>query len=285
MSTHTLQYQSPEKLFILTGNCPPHSAQIDQWQISETFTPNTHPDLGAGTYHIVIEAKVASSDEQMAACSKSIAIAQELDIAWCYLFGKPFKAVRLQLLLTDGPEDWSGNFNEVRVAIQRATQRYYCAAMQIGNREWYEVSHLPLERLLNIRAAYLATSPILRELIGLHVSAHKAPLGGLLMLAKALEVAGRHYGAERAVRNAGLQQTMDRLGVTPHLKQNVEWLFNLANERFDIRHAVDKDAPGVSLHPKLTPVERREFEEDSTLVVRAFICDQLGVDFYIVPRK
>jgi hypothetical protein len=62
------------------------------------------------------------------------------------------------------------------------------------------------------------------------------------------------------------------------VKQNVEWLFNIANERFDIRHAVDNHAPGVSLHRKLTPVEHRDFGEDATLVVRAFICEQLGVD-------
>jgi len=195
----------------------------------------------------------------------------------------------MKFVLSDGPRDWRGNYHEVRVAIERqAGNAFYCEAMQVTNQAWIRAPFLPLKQLLKARTAYLAAPPILHELIGLHVSAYKAPLGNLFMLAKALEVVGKHYGptrATRATRNSSMQHAMNGMGLTPHLKQNVEWLFNIANTRFDIRHAVDKDAPGVSLHPKLTPAERRDFEEDATLVVRAFICEQLGLDMHIVLKK
>jgi hypothetical protein len=286
MPIHKLRYESPEKLFILAGDCDAHSARLDQCRISEAFIPDTHPDIGAGSYRIALEADVASLDEHMAVCVKAIEFAEQLDIAWCYIFGEPFKATRSTIVLNNGPLDWNNNFWDVQAAIQREAGRPCFALMATPNhRLWISSPFLPLKNLLKIRDAYLAAPPILRELIGLHVSAHKAPLGKLLMLAKALEIVGRHYGTTRATRNSGMQQAMNDMGVARHLKQNVEWLFNIANERFDIRHAVDNDAAGVSLHPKLNPIEHRDCEEDATLAIRAFICERLGVALNIFPTK
>jgi hypothetical protein len=158
-------------------------------------------------------------------------------------------------------------------------------AQQIVHTEWLESAFLPLKQLLKVRAACQTATPMLRELIGLHVAAHKTLFGSLFMFAKALEVVGRYYGQTRATRNNGLQNAMQAAGITPHLKRNVEWLFETTNTRFDIRHAIDDRAPGVSFHPKLTAGEWEDFEDDATLIVRAFICNQLGVETYIVPRK
>src|SRR4051794_25137607 len=117
MPTHTLRFTSPEKVFILAEECAPHAEQIERWHISETFTPGTHPDLGAGSYHIVLEAPVSSLDEQMVAFEEAIGVADEIDIAWCYVFDRPFIAVRNIITLPDAPEHWSGNFWDVQAAI------------------------------------------------------------------------------------------------------------------------------------------------------------------------
>jgi hypothetical protein len=153
----------------------------------------------------------------------------------------------------------------------------YFRLSEVKHRRWIGTPRLPLQQLLAIRSAYLTAPMMLRELIDLHVSAHQAGQGRLFMFAKALEVVGRHYGKDRATRNSGLQAAMTRMGVTLRLKQSIEWLFNIANERFEIRHAVDKDAPTPALHPRITPTERQDFEEGATLIVRAFVCEQLGV--------
>ncbi len=65
--------------------------------------------------------------------------------------------------------------------------------------------------------------------------------------------------------------------VDGQLKRTVEWLFNTANERFDIRHAVDKTVPGVMLHTKLTVAERQDFFHDANLILRIFVCKRLGI--------
>jgi hypothetical protein len=153
MPTHTLRYTSPEKLFILTKECTPFSGQIDQWRLSETFTPGTHPDIGAGSYRLSLEAPVSSSEDQATASDRVFQIVDELDVSWCYLFDRPFLSAQKTIDLSNEPDHWSSNFREVQAAIKRAAGRPYGVVTDVRIRSWMRTSFLPLEKLEAIREA------------------------------------------------------------------------------------------------------------------------------------
>lgn len=280
MGIHTLKYESREKCYVLDGRCDPHSDRIGRWQVSERYEPGIPPKPERGRYRIMIETDVTDVNDLSEAASEAYGLADELDVAWCYVFGEPYSAYKLQLCAIEGPEHWTGNHREVADAAE--AEQAVRGKVSINAVSWVKGSFLPLSRLLAVRVACRSASPIIQELIGLHVASHRVERGGAMMLAKALEVAGKYYGATRAARNMGLQNEMIACGVAHQMKRSVGWLFDTANTRFDIRHAIDKDAPGVALHPKLTPEELRDFDHDANLVIRAFVCQKLGLTVYTV---
>ena len=77
------------------------------------------------------------------------------------------------------------------------------------------------------------------------MSSHQAHESQLFSLAKALEVVGAFFGKSRAARNSGLQDALTKIGIDTNMTQDVAWLFNIANERFDVRHAWNR---GVTVH-------------------------------------
>ena len=124
----------------------------------------------------------------------------------------------------------------------------------------------------------LNAPPIVRDLIDLHIRSHKSDDGALFHLAKSLEIVAAFFqgNGSRASRNTWIEREMTRIGVYGELTQSIEWMFNIANERFDVRHAWDKDSPGVVLHPRMTDQEKHDFTYNADLVTRAFICERLG---------
>jgi len=220
------------------------------------------------------------------ALEEATRMADELDLAWCYVCMRPMFAVRRKYLLTEAPSGWTGNTRAIESAIQREKDLPFVAAMQVATRPGsYELTSLPLASLLKIRDAYLRADSITQELIDLHIQVYKAERGDLFFLAKALELAGRFFGDTRLARNSGLQNAMVKAGVTAHLTCNVEQLFDLANERYDVRHVVDPDTKGVVLHPRMTWSESEKFRTNADLVVRTVICSRLGVDMHLLTFK
>ena len=180
----------------------------------------------------------------------------------------------------EAPEYWTGNMSDVRAAIQRETSKYYVAAQAVYCEHWSWWPILPLKYVLDVQREYTKAGYELRELINLHVGSHQTVDGSLFLLAKGLEIVGAQYGTRRSSRNAGVQREMENLGVDAKLTKPIAWLYEMANTRFDIRHAWDNRAN--SLHPKLTKHERDEFEQNADLVLRAFIANKLNVPVHII---
>jgi hypothetical protein len=148
-------------------------------------------------------------------------------------------------------------------------------------RNWQAPPFLPLETAVEARAAYLTADPALKELIDLHVSAFiHFGQPRFVLLAHALEIAGAHFpdstGAyTRGARNSGLQALITDAGLAGNLTRSIEWLFETSNTRREIRHAWNPIA--ADLHPQLTTQEGEDFVRNADLVVRVFVCTQLGL--------
>src|SRR5262249_1360938 len=134
------------------------------------------------------------------------------------------------------------------------------------------------------RQAYTGAPPIVRELIELHIRSQKSGDGRLFLLAKALEIVGAFFRGDgsRASRNAGIEAEIRTTGTDNHLTQPVAWLVDIANERLDVRHAWNRDSPGLVLHPRMTTQERNDFTRNADLLIRAFICARLGLPVPLV---
>ena len=279
-TAHTLRFESPEKVYGLPPGPTLYSSNVGPWRVREVYRAGgfDHVGPGLGTYRLVMEQDVATPEQVSDAVTEACQLAEELDTAWCYVIGRPFLALGWTWALREAPDHWTGNSREVDVALREARQTGYAVAMQVyspPSAAWLPFP--PLERAMAVRAAYLAAPEAVRGLIELHIQSHKSSRGELFLLAKALEVVGKFFGDSRAARNTGLQAEMATLGVSPYLTRTAEWLFETANTRFDVRHAVDRGGPGVTLYPRMTDAERRDFWNNTDLIVRAFVCQQLGV--------
>jgi len=195
---------------------------------------------------------------------------------------KPYRADVTRHSSIEAPEGWTGNLRKVEGDIQREAGKGWAAAAMVAQYGWVYFACFPLRVALVARDACIKAPPIIRELIELHVGTHAVSGGRLFGLAKALEIVGAFFqqgrNASRAARNAGLQAEMKKIGVDSELTRSVEWLFDIANERFDVRHAWKKDSPGVALHPRMTHQELSDFVYNADLVVRAFVCERLGLE-------
>lgn len=278
----TLRFESPSKNLGVTAPSSLHSATVDDWRVFETFKQSAHAELRdkkIGAYSIAVEREVSSQDEAWSGLHKASQLADEIDVAWCYAWGKPYIARRLQLQAIEAPRKWTGNFRGVEGEIAKQRKSLYFAAVQVVSLDWDWLPQFPLARVLEARKYTVQASPVIRELMELHTRSHKElDDGNLFLLAKSLEIVGAFFRGSRTDRNSGIELEMTAHGLKAHLTRSVEWLFDIMNERFDVRHAWDRDSPGVVLHPRMTPEEKTAFEANADLVVRGFICARLGMD-------
>jgi len=284
MAAHTVRYTSPAKAYHLTPPISPFTGKIDLWTVSESIQEHPREDLhkeGVYEYHVVIEKEVATEQDLSRACTEACTIAKELETVWIYPAGRPFNFTRLTVQFPEEPPGWSGNLKEVKQAIRRESQANLFLDVRHNKRNWETPPFLPLETALQAREAYLTADPIIRDMIDLHAGAFmNFGQPRFVLLSKALEIAGASYPASprttvRQARNAGLQTLVTDAGLAGNLTQTVEWLFDISNERRDIRHGWDKKAR--DLHPLLTTQEAEEFVRNADLVVRVFICTELSL--------
>ncbi|HZQ90387.1 MAG TPA: hypothetical protein VFA60_01185 [Terriglobales bacterium] len=75
--------------------------------------------------------------------------------------------------------------------------------------------------------------------------------------------------------------------VRSELRQSLHWLYDIANNRLEVRHVVSKGKSGSAgtLLPKLTAAERRDFLHDADLVIRGVVEREIGVPAAIVRTR
>ena len=288
MATHILRYVSPPKAYSLTPPILPYSGKVERWTIYEQIQDHSREDLrqqGISEYRVEMETQVANEDDLAKAISDAHLIASQLENLWIYSAARPFYYMRVTLLLMEGPDGWKGNVKEVRQAIRRDGGARVLGDIHLQSQNWETPPFLPLETALKARAAYLINGPTLQQVIDLHVAAFKhSGQPKHVLLASALEIAGSYYpdstgNFTRVARNSGLQQLISDAGLDRDITQTIEWLFNTANTRREIRHAWNQQTS--SLHPQLTLQEGEDFVRNADLVLRAFVCKQLGLPIVV----
>jgi hypothetical protein len=287
MATHTLRFTSQTRAFRLTAESTPYAETIDGWTISEIVQPHSKPKLAKDNtleYYLALEKSVASPNELQVALNEVATIARQLDFAWCYATGRPFHYIKLIMQFNAAPNGWTGNYAELKTTLDREAQSGLALMIKWDHNQWTTSPFLPLKLALEARKAILEATPILRQLIEIHVEAFKNfGQPRFILLAKALEIAGAFYvtgkaDKSRKARNFRFQRALRRLGVHKQLTKTIKWLFNMSNTRRDIRHAWDQQTTtSVALHPAMNHEEQTEFVKNADLVLRAFICQRLGI--------
>jgi len=277
-----LEFNSKTKNLGCDSACVPYGTQEEGWYISEVFQSSEYPDFrnkGIGRYHVNLRRDVASRDEIWKALSESIVIAKELDVAWCYAWGKPYFAVRTTMRSMDAPDGWSGNLRDVERQIESLTSPYVVQQIGFSSRPFSILPVLPLRDVMTMFRAIRKASAVLQQLIRLHISSFKTPEGQLFLLAKGLEFVGAFWasgtGGDRSRRNNGILAQLEAVGAQVELTRSINWLFEIANTRYDVRHVWNRESGTV--HNSMTAEECTAFVFNANLVIHAFVCTQLGV--------
>jgi len=105
---------------------------------------------------------------------------------------------------------------------------------------------------LEALAAFRNAQPVVRSLVELHFSALTSTRvdGRLFFFAKALElVRALLPGADLPAKSANLHPE-----IRGELARPLSWLYDMSNNRFDVRHVV-RNPQGPDLHPPMTSEE------------------------------
>jgi hypothetical protein len=284
MHSEILSFKSGIKCYGISSSEEPNSEQIGILKISEEYWPRTPSEIdmppGVQNYELVIEASVSSRDEAWKAKSKAFALAAGLDKAWVYACGEPLHPVSQTFLFLDAPEGWQTNAKEVDVKLAQSRGEPFVISSEEVQRHWVHLPIFPLREALNILEALKTASEATLALVDLHYGALKSldSSGKLFLLAKGLELGSKFLGKNKKEREKAIPTH-----VRDALKQSLDWLFKISNNRFDIRHVV-KDPEKLHLHPKLTGQERADFIQDADLVIRSIVCQQIGKTAFLLSR-
>jgi hypothetical protein len=148
-----------------------------------------------------------------------------------------------------------------------------------GRRYWMTLPYMPLKRALEAVRAYRTSDAATRLLIDLHTRSLKEPGSDtqLILLAKALELVRAVLpGRKDADKQKALQAE-----VQASLNQSLPWLYDIANNRLEVRHVV-KDPTVLRLHDRLTSTERKDYRHDADAVLRGVITQRLGIELALV---
>ena len=106
---HVIKFESAERILGLQTISQPFSTSIGSWRISEIYRPDVHSSLrpGLGSYAVVLEADVASTEELLDLHYDGVTLCEELEPVWLYVWGTPLHGF-----------GWG-----VRVEITRSAQR------------------------------------------------------------------------------------------------------------------------------------------------------------------
>lgn len=285
MESQLLYFKSGIKTYAISSNERPHSQIVNGLTISERYSPRTaEPEIAPGVqnYEVVIEVAVSTRAEATEARFKAFDLTRDLDRAWIYACGEPLHTVLMSLNLLESPEGWATNAKEVDTKLASLEGEPYGVGGDIVHNHWLGLPVFPLKDALEVVEAIKTASEATHALVDLHYGALKSldHSGKLFLLAKGWELGAEFLGSNKKARNRAVPSH-----IQSGLKRDLDWLFNVSNNRFDIRHVV-KDKSTLDLHPKLTGKERSDFVHDADLMLRTIVCQQIGkAPFVIMPAS
>jgi hypothetical protein len=281
-----LRIESSPLMFGLLEPDAPHEAKLGSWTAREIYEPGVYDQIqaGLGRYQIVLEASVETPPEVVEAFSAGVELSEQLEHMWLYatgdvLHGSGFSFSLAKLRV---PARWQTNYDDVYREAQRTHSRVIVGATEFIRRTWKYGNALPLKAALDARAAYEHADDVVRSLSELHYHSHTAKgfAESAFLLAKALEIVRKLLpGTKDSERALHLPEAIRR-----SLRIDLHSLYDLSNNRFDTRHATERGA-ARSLHPKMSPDELITYIEDADTVVRAVVCQELGLSQVLIESE
>ncbi len=281
---HVLRFECLPQPYGIPEDDDPTIVELDGWQVSEVYDPDSRADIGPGLgdYRILLETTASSLAEFWKKRDLAFQIISDLDRVWVYATGQPLIPTHLTLAVVEAPEGWRTNAPEIEEAIRIQDGELVMGETSIISRHWLYTPEFPLGAALSALDALRSADTVTRALVDLHYEALKTGPGTcrLFLFAKALElVRALLPGRDDLAKEEQLPPE-----VRHELYQSLHWLFGVANNRIDIRHVVRWPEQPPELHSPLSTEERRDFSHDADLVVRAVATQSLGCDVPIVRR-
>src|SRR5262245_2600990 len=200
MAEQTLRYQSPRQFVRVPEGLLPSTARIDDWHATESLVAAADlvVDDSIKLYHIVLERAVPTTDELNRLYWSAHRLAEDIATAWCVLCGWPLKDCGMGGACDADPPGWTSNHNEVSVELQRQESPFVIAASAFWSYRCVTFPFMPLVAVVELRDKLVASSATIQELARLFRQYREAD--DLMLLSKALEIVGRHFGKTRISR-------------------------------------------------------------------------------------
>jgi hypothetical protein len=248
------------------------------WTLSERV--GRTDAFSGSTYEVVLDTRIEDDEDPGLAFMGACDVARDVDRAFNYATGWPLlgKSFRYLLEPQSVPRAW----------------RLTAGAEHVPAGDWELLEGIasnprtrtlpdqPLRATLRVLEALGQAGPIIAELGALHyaaLSTHDAALAPLL-LAKGLEAARELLpGGDLKSKHSALPAS-----VRTHLPRNLAWYYDVANNRRETRHVVDKRS-SVVLKDALSDDERAEFQSGADLLLNFIIVSQLGLPLILCDSE
>lgn len=285
MNPSRFRIESSPISFGLIGECKAYCERIGLFLVYEQYIPPEKGAGRAGEYRVIIDTEIADQSELEKRNVDAVAIAQELEMLWPYVWTIPLhgQARGLTFRLIEPPDGWTTNKDEISRQLAVSNGETLLGDIRFTKTQSMFSNAFPLERALRIRAQYQQAEPIMRSLIDFHYEAlqSKSEHSSLFLLAKGLEIT-RAYLPGKTDKEKQISLPKE---VQEELKTSYHSLFDLANSRKNTRHAIKSKLAGIELHPELIGTELEDFIHDCDLVIRAVVCDYFNEDVVITLKS
>jgi len=232
-------------------------------------------------YGLRMEGEPETKEDAQACHHEAILLASDLSTVWPYVAGALFPEVR-ELKIVSAPDGWTTNFKMVESTLPTA-QRLVVGRISITSSAYsITLPYMPLKRAIAALRAYRSADQNVKVLVDLHFEASNrlGEQSGLFLLAKALELARAILpGSTDTQRVAALSAD-----VRKNLRQSFHSLYDIANNRLEIRHTVDKKNK-KSLLPRLNHQERTDFVRDADLVIRGVVEREIQIPLLTIKQR
>ena len=234
-------------------------------------------------YGLRMEAIVRTKGEVHECRQAALNLAQDLNRVWAYVAGVPLFPQVLIARRINAPPGWQSNSDKISRGLPwtLGPHRIHIegGGIRFGRPKPYLVTltDMPLGPALAAVRKFRGADQVTRLLMGLHFGALNQPGtdSRLFLLAKALEL----VRATLPGRNDTQRQAALHPETRQELRRSLHWLYGIANNRLEVRHVTDRNR--LQLLPRLTKVERDDFEHNADLVIRSVVAKQLDIELAI----
>lgn len=269
-----LEFQSPAlKLRLLTA-LPLFATSVDCWDVTELFQPDRFRHQGEryGEYRVVLSYDVPADEDGGSAYIAGCYLARQLDRVWTYSTGLPLgsRAYDWFLTPTNPPPDWNSNARE---ALPEGD--WSLLQSRISYAAPYRTTHKPpLQETIEIMKAVAESEEVVQQLCSYHFEALSTTEGDVhfLLLAQGLEIARTLLaGSTTAAKQQNLPDAVAVL-----CRRDLNWLFNMMQQRRQTRHAIDNGRVVVLKKP-FEDDEEGDYLHDANLIIQHVVAKRLRI--------